>query len=241
MPESELNIFAVFPSRNPERCRACVTQWKEQGYRCGVLIDFEDDLTPYAYKAKSRFYPIIGPPDGYMGYWNSVNRIITYLLRSNVSIDIVVAIGDDMRPDPNSTAQEIGREYLEYFTDGFGIMQPCGDPQGVDKSGQPAAARICGSPWFGRGWIEEAYGGNGPMPGQYFHYFGDELLKADADALGVLWMRPDLTQYHLHWSFGHSTIQSYQAKNQEYWAQDQEQFERDKAKGFPSFERKVPR
>jgi len=224
----DFNIWAVFPSADPERARNAIERWYNLGYHVLAQTDKDFGIRESAYIMVRE----------YNGYWESINFIIAGILheRSALRADFVVAIGDDMEPDPNFTAQEIAMQMYEHFGDDPGVMQPCGDPQGKDATGQPAAARICGSPWFNRAWIDRAYGGNGPCPPYYRQFYGDEEIKYVSEMLGCLWMRPDLTQYHLHWSWGHSQRTEYQTENQKYWKQDQETFMGRKEKGFPGHE-----
>jgi hypothetical protein len=76
-------------------------------------------------------------------------------------------------------------------------MQPCGDDW-ADAKGR-IIERIAGSPWMGREWCLRAFGGRGPLWGDFFHMFADEHLQACAKRLGVFWQRRDLTQRHEHW------------------------------------------
>jgi hypothetical protein len=82
---------------------------------------------------------------------------------------------------------------LGKFPDGLGVMQPMGD----DFLG---SRTFCGSPWLGRGWIERAYRGQGPMPAWYVHNWADNELYWVARCMGLLWEREDLTQEHAHFS-----------------------------------------
>ena len=54
-----------------------------------------------------------------------------------------------------------------------------------------------------------------------------------AERLGVMWWRPDLQQFHRHWSWGHNKKQDYHEKNQAHWNADQETFRGRKEAGFP--------
>jgi len=98
-----------------------------------------------------------------------------------------------MLPDPERNGPEIAAEYLERFPDGLGVMQPTGD-------GYLNARWYCGSPWFGRGWIDRAFGGTGPIPTGYRHNWADMELHWASRGLGRLWQRPDLTQRHEHFA-----------------------------------------
>jgi hypothetical protein len=208
-----MNVWVIFPSANHDKAEEAQRRWKAQGYNVATLFDGSDP---------------------YRGYWHSINRLVKDV---GNKADIFVAAADDIDPDMSATAEEIGDDFLLRFPGGFGVMQPCGDPQGEIMDGKHAAARICGSPWFGRGWVERAYGGRGPMPTEYFHFYGDEELKNVAEKLGVLWMRPDLTQFHRHWSWGHSKQADYQKRNSAgHWTKDRMTFMQRQAQGFPGHE-----
>jgi hypothetical protein len=105
----------------------------------------------------------------------------------------VVSGGDDMLPDPNHSAQELARQFLERFPDTFGVMQPHGDEF-------LAARRYCGSPFLGRAWCDAMYAGKGPMYGAYHHNYADNELYWLAKGLGALWERPDLSHFHDHFT-----------------------------------------
>lgn len=215
---SRLNVWYAIPSANYARCMSCFDAWEAQGCRCAVLLDF-GALIP-------RNAEVFLQPREYPGYFASVNQLAFHLLERH-GADIVVAGGDDMFPDPKRTAQEIAEQYLARFPDGFGVMQPTGDDlDGTD--------RICGSPWFGRGWIQRANGGRGPFWPEYRAFFGDEELKTVAEAQGVLWQRPDLVQRHEHWSRpGAAPKTAYQARNDGLWNRDETIFKVRRGRGFP--------
>jgi hypothetical protein len=220
-----VNVWLLMPTAKPDRGAAAVERWRAQGYKVAVYVN--DDCPAFGADLFIR--------GKYEGYWHAMNWLSRYVFRG-YGADVCLFAGDDMDPDPKRTAQEIGREYLQRFPDGFGIMQPCGDPQGVDASGHPAARRICGSAWFGKGWAERAYGGRGPTDERYWHFYADEDLKEIAEKLSVIWWRPDLTQYHRHWSWGHMPIQPYHQKNQTHWEADYARFCKNKAEGFANGE-----
>lgn len=233
----DLRVWCMFPTANPERCRETIRRWSERGYLCIAYIDdgvhraeYHPDY-PGALDDRMRAL-ILAPDDGapYPGYYNACNRLVRWMYRENVyhyePPACIVFIGDDMLPDPGRTAQQIAAEMIEHFGDHAGVMQPCGDPQGDLIDGLHNAARICGSPWVNRAWIDGAFGGHGPMPPYPFrHFYGDQALKDYSEKAGALWMRPDLTQFHLHHSFGHSRITEYQKNNQAYWNTDKAVYE----------------
>jgi len=224
------------PTINPPRARECIGKWKERGYQCAVFLDSDTkDLDVGADIAISLRYD---------GYWNAINFLCHYVSEEDIRAPrasrgrtICIASADDIYPDFNHSPEELAGEFHDKFPDGFGIMQPCGDLSGIDQSGRPAAARICGSPWMGDGWICRAYGGRGPCPREYHSFYGDEELYEVSQKLEALWMRPDLTQLHKHWSFGHGSQTEYQRKNSEkYWDIDQRTFISRRELGFPGCE-----
>lgn len=225
-----MNVWLLLPTAKPDRGAAAVKRWRARGYKVAVYVDPDCPKFDSDYRVEQP----------YPGYWKAMNYLAAELFNplnySPLYADVCLFAGDDMDPDPKLTAQELGAQYLERFPDGFGIMQPCGDPQGRDASGLPAARRICGSAWFGRGWAKRAYGGRGPTDDRYWHFYADEDLKEVAEKLGVLWWRPDVTQYHRHWSWGHMPIQPYHQKNQRHWDADYSLFCAAKARGFPDAE-----
>lgn len=209
------------PVANAENCRKNIPKWLGMGYEVVLLQDrFEFDV-PGA--------KIVRMPDKqYLGWPKSVNHLVKNVIDPEVGI--VVAAGDDMTPDPAHRAQEIARAYWERFPDGFGILQPIGDDlDGTD--------RICGSPWMGRSWLDNAYLGNGPMCGEYFQFYADEELLNVSRLLGVLWQEPLFTQYHDHWTRKGENRPHYQDLSQNHWESDKAIFERRKAAGFPGHEK----
>lgn len=192
-------------------------KWRAKGYKIAVLTD---GSAPAWMPHYSDAWLHV---DQYPGVWQSWNILAQAVLR--LGAGAAVLVGDDMDPDPNKTGDEILAEYLQRFPDGFGIMQPCGDMQGDLINGVPNSGRICGSPWVGRGWIRRSYYGRGPVNASYTAFYADEELKLVAERLGILWMRPDLTQFHRHWSWRHLPKQEYHDRNQASWQADKAIFE----------------
>lgn len=222
----ELDVWVLIPTAMKEHVPAQLEKWRGRGYKLGILTDGN----------MSAQWVTIPRPDlwiyhvEYPGVWASWN-ILAHTAR-RLGADVCVLAGDDMDPDPTKTAQEIAAEYLEKFPDGFGVMQPCGDPQGKDAEGKVAAERICGSPWVGKAWIQFAYGGGGPVNEMYHAFYADEELKHYAEKMGRLWMRPDLSQFHRHWSWRHLPKQDYHERNQAVWDADRALFESRRKTGF---------
>ena len=221
----EATVYVCFPSADVSRAAIAKKKWQSKGYKVSLFFDTDRE----SIDADSVVF------GDYKGYWNACNKLAAGSFAKGA--DVVVFAADDIDPDPNHSAQKIAAEYLAKYPDGFGVMQPAGDLQGIDSSGKPAAARICGSPWFGKGWNDRAYQGKGPTHDGYFHFYGDEDLYEVASRLDVLWVRSDLTQFHRHWSWGHSQQTSYQRRNSsKHWNTDKATFAVRKAEGFPGHE-----
>ncbi len=230
-------IFVVFPTANMPRAEATALKWVARGYGTGFLVNAGDG-TPCEYlwrSGRAGGWEERAPYDGtYGGYYVSQNALARYALRV-YEADAVVCAGDDMDPDPNKTAAVILAECRVKYPDDCYVMQPTGDPQGQMK-GVPASARICGSPWFGPAYIQHGYGGRGPFWPEYWHMAGDLELRSVAENLGILWQRPDLTQWHHHWSFRQEKPLPYQEQAGSHWDKDHVIYEQRKAAGWPCYE-----
>lgn len=220
-----LNCWVVFPSALTERADAAVDAWAAQGYHTLIYQDFGAKACKADIVRFGKF----------PGYYRIINHLVEDALCEGA--DIVTCAGDDMLPDPVATAQDIGRYYLGIFPNGQGVLQACGDTQGTDSHGVPAAARICGSPTFGREWILRSYEGKGPLWSGYHSFYADEDLKEVAQQLGLLYMARQFTFMHKHWSWGHMSRQHYQERNSnEHWEADAALFSDRKRQGFPNSE-----
>lgn len=209
-------VWYTIPTANKKRVEKCFEAWKTQGFSTAAFLDLGADST----KNTDLFVNSISYP----GYFASVNHLVSII---KDRADIIVTGGDDIYPDSRFKASELADQFLDRFPDGFGVMQPTGDPM-------QGTAEICGSPWFGHGWINRSYMGNGPFFSDYFAFFGDEELKIVSKNLGVLWQRPDLIQRHDHWTRpGGPPMEPYQKSNQKYWYRDQKLFEQRKLSHWP--------
>ncbi|MDX2146495.1 MAG: hypothetical protein SFZ23_03145 [Planctomycetota bacterium] len=175
-------VWFAIPSASVDRCRRSLPAWRERGYKIAILQNNERGDVP-ADRVVWR--------DAYPGWAESINILCREVVPPTA--DIVVSGGDDMLPDPDRSAADIGREFLQRFPSGLGVMQPTGDAF-------LGARYFCGSPWLGRGWIERANRGRGPMWPEYRHNWADNELFWVAKAHGLLWERPDLSQHHDHFS-----------------------------------------
>lgn len=219
-----MRTFVIWPSATIERASECATAWDHMGYEC--LVAFDEAMRERANDFQMRMFL---PP--WRGYYAHVNQIIDRAF--DFGADVVVCIGDDMLPEKSKRADQIASEFFSQFPDGYGVMQPCGDMSGVDSTGRPAAARICGSPWVGRKWAERKHGA---FDSRYGSYYGDQALKDVAEMHGVLKMRPDLSQEHLHWSWQKSQQQEYHRINEAmFWEKDRAHYMRQSLTGFPGY------
>jgi hypothetical protein len=217
-------VWMVFPTRNVERARHTCRIWNAAGYQTLALCEMSMDCVG----ATSEVH------EAFQGYWMSSNAHIRSLADS---ASMVVLAADDLEPERSVPPRAIAAQFYDRFGDGYGVLQPVGD----DKDGMDGCCRICGSPWFGRAWILEAYGGRGPCPLPYRHFYGDEELHETSKAQGVLWQRPDLAQKHNHWCRkGGPPRTDYQKLNSDnWWDKDKAIFMERKAAGFPGSARHV--
>lgn len=211
-------VWYAIPSIDIAKVRNCLPQWKAAGYRTAVLLH---DMEPPTDRLD---IDLVLWEDDYRGYAISTNRLCRTLVADGA--EVVIAGGDDMFPDPAAKPGDILEEFKAHFGGLFGVMQPTGD----DMDGTD---RICGSPWLGAEFIRRANGGKGPYWPEYFHYFCDQELFEVAKGLGILWQRPDLTQYHDHHS--RTGVQPiHWAETQQNWDPAKKLFDERKAAGFPS-------
>lgn len=228
-------VWVVFPSRNPERAKEAVKLWHDKGYMVATWM--EPNQSSGADLDISSKFP---------GYWKACNLMAivlnqgkpTAFSRSFPPVKTIVLAADDMEPDPTHPPTEIERELYEKYPDGYVVMQPVGD----DKDGMDGVHRICGSPWFGEGWIKEAFEGRGPCPLPCLNFYGDEILFDISKAQGVLWQRQDLMHYHKHWCRnGPSKVARlpYQVDNsRKFWDKDKAFYMSYKERGYPKSGRK---
>ncbi len=159
-------VWLALPSASVEMSRKNLPAWRAMGYKVAVYQGRERGEIPADVCVYS---------DEYHGWSDAVNRLCLSIVPK--SADIVVAAGDDMLPDPHVDAGTIGRQFLERYPDLFGVMQPHGDPY--------LGARLyCGSPWMGRAYFENMYGGRGPTWPQYRHNWTDNEITGWRGAWG---------------------------------------------------------
>ncbi len=175
-------VWFAIPSASVTRCRLHLPAWREMGYRIAVLQDGEAGAIPADRVLRCDRYP---------GWAASVNRLCREVVPQDAPA--VVTGGDDMLPDPARPAAALLRDMLDRFPDTFGVMQPAGDPH-------MNAHEYCGSPWFGRAWIDDAYGGNGPLWPEYRHNWADHELRWVARAINALFEHDHACQRHEHFT-----------------------------------------
>lgn len=213
-----LNVWAVWPTVNIERTQKMIPIWRVKGYKVAVLLDFN--------RYVKLDCDMLLVQERWQGFPVAAN-----LLCHSVPGDIVVVIGDDVYPDLKLTAQDIAKDFIKKFPSTFGVMQPIGDDFGSTK--------ICAvSPWVGRKFIEEMYGGYGPFCTDYFHYYTDHELQIIATKYNAFYQRSDVTQFHDHWQRKENPERpQYLLKAGELWHRDEIIFKQRKAAGFPNHRR----
>lgn len=254
-----MSIWYAIPSARPlEEIEPVIKAWRERGYRVWLWRDPGPDrekLPGGVYVARGR----------YMGYAVTVNFLCRQIMAVDERAEWIVTGGDDVWPDPNKTAEEIGRECSEYFAGRgpatrvddktvsmsveefeksrtFGVMQPTGDDWSDIHEGKKSRIieRIAGSPWMGREFCRRMNGGEGPLWPEYTHCFEDEELQLVAQKLGVFWQRPELTHRHDHWqrqpNAKDAPAHLAEATSKAHWDKFKALFEQRKAAGFPGSE-----
>ena len=218
-------VWVCFPTINEQRATLAVSRWRERGYKVALWLE-------PGMKSVMADFEVTGL---YPGYWAACNRLA---LASAAQASAIVLAADDISPDENHVPEDIAQECAAKYPDEYYVMQPTGD----DKNGMDGVWRICGSPWFGMGWVRDAYQGLGPCPyiGYYRSFYGDEELFNVAKAQGVLWQRPDLSQFHQHWCRkGGPPKTEYQMRNSDmHWDYDKQTFMLRMENGFPGSSRK---
>ena len=184
------HVWLCIPSAAPApRLNEALARWQRLGYYTAIFRDRDAETVDADILLFSE----------YKGYATAVNRLCQVVVTAHPEVEWFVAGGDDIQPDPSHHAHDIAKECNSYFGGTFGIMEPTGDRWLEDAEGKCSAERVCIAPWMGREWVDHGYGGKGPYPEGYYHFFADEELKLVAERLGMLWQRPDLTQYHDNW------------------------------------------
>jgi hypothetical protein len=217
-------VWVCFPTINADRARESEARWKSRGYKTAIWLEPGLPSVGADFEVQG-IYP---------GYWAACNQLA---LAAISQASAVVLASDDIYPDETHAPEDIVAECDAKFPDKYWVMQPTGD----DKEGMDGVWRICGSPWFGKSWVEQGYMGKGPCPfvGFYRAFYGDEEVFNVAKAQGVLWQRPDLSQFHSHWCRrGGPKRTDYQnANNTNHWEYDKATFFLRMENGFPGSSR----
>ena len=228
------DVFVCWPSANRERSDENFKKWRDKGYRSLVLLN-----DGYNTGAKLIIDGVSTPPIGqpipfYSRYYEAQNRLARLAFAFSDDACAVVCANDDIDP-PEGIPEAIADEcYAHFGGSDCWIMQPQGDRQGLDKHSRSAAQRICGSPWFGPGYVARGYCGTGPHWTGAGHYASDVELREVGDRLKILWGRDDLTQFHRHHSWQHTKEMPYQtATNKRWWKHDEGCLAIRRAAGFP--------
>lgn len=200
-----MSVWLCIPSARPaSEIAERLGKWRAMGYKIALWRN-----GPHATTDGSDIKDLVDwsmyTPD-YRGWAFSCNFVMKMIFGANDDCDWCVCGGDDTDPDPNQFAHEIAEQCSGWFHGTFGVMQPSGDRFGADEPwakmthpNEPAYIdRICGSPWIGREAARRLNGGNGPLWGECYHMFSDQILKEHAERLGILWQRRDLTHHHEH-------------------------------------------
>lgn len=226
-----MNIWYAIPSARPSaEANQVLRLWHERGYKIALWRDDQADL-PLSHVVKIGDYP---------GYAKAVNTLAKEIISVDHDVEWIVTGGDDVQPDLQFSAAEIGAQCSEHFKGTFGVMQPTGDRWGDARGAY--IDRVCGSPWMGREFCQRMYGGRGPLFEGYQHMFVDQELQEVATINGCFQQRIGLIQLHVHW--GRSTLATrndippHLRKWNEpaHWAQSRELFETRKRGGFPGHE-----
>ena len=225
-------VWYAIPAANSHKAPLTIPMWKAQGYHVALFID-----TVSREQAISWGADLVVDDVPYEGYPKAFNYLAT-----KVPGDVVVTGGDDMFPDPDHDAQEIAAAFMDRFPDTYGVMQPAGDRWCDDHpTGLPLSERICGSPWIGRKFIEEANQGNGPFWEGYWHFYADEEMRETTLAAGVLWQPKQFAHFHDHWSRGKSRLGvtgRFRPKMPpKQWRRDQALFMQRQSENFPGHQR----
>ena len=174
--------YGVPSGRQVEEAQACFDAWRDMGYAVAATRK-EPDL---------RVDHMLCLPK-YPGLWVGTNELARAVLAADPECEIFVTGGDDVYPDQTQRADEIADEFIAHFGGTLGVMQPTGDRLPWSP------LHCCWAPWLGREWCRRAFLGRGPAEPSFWHYYGDYYLRLAAERLGLLWVRPDLTQEHRKW------------------------------------------
>jgi hypothetical protein len=220
------DVWYAIPTMRLPGQWSSLPKWQAAGYKIALFQDVGSAELPCDFAIHGE----------YRGYPDAVNALCRYILVQYPETNIIITGGDDIDPDPAKHPWEIQEQFLTHFSGTFGVMQPTGDRWMVNPDGLCACERVLESPWMGREWVQRINGGQGPIWPEYFHFFEDEEHREVAMNLGKLWFRPDLTQYHHHWSREHRPRPEYLKPARLNWDAAKKLFDTRKNAGFPGHE-----
>jgi hypothetical protein len=208
------DIWVVFPTGNSKAGQVCADAWRAHGFKVGVLTDLEEPTVNA---------DLVLTPNKYPGCVASLNLLAKSAF--NLGACGVVLSADD--GFPGSTAERFWQRYQKQLG-GFGVLQPIGDFYEAFNWCAPC-------PIIGRSTFESLYGGNGPLCGDYRHYFADQEIRDVAILNGCFATDPELTIEHRHSSRGFTDTlpAEKRAFAQSVHAGDSVTYEQRKASGFP--------
>ena len=211
-----MSVWYVMPSAAPyTQMQDCIHRWQDMGYKVMVF----DELG----RASDADFAICEPQ--YKGWPTSINLLCKAVFTLDPECRVVAAGGDDVGPDPILRAEVIAEQFLDHFHGSLGVMQPTGDRWMVDEQGRSCTERVAGQPWLGREYCRRGYRGRGPFYPYYHHFFSDEELQVIAEGLGIFQQRPDLVQYHHHWSRNGGRRPEHLHHAKAGWARDKDLFQ----------------
>ena len=216
-----MNVWCLIPSANPDAAAQALGEWHAHGYFTALLLDEGAD------PPRGTCYDLLMTEQQWRGYPTAINRMFADVLHLT-DAKVCVAAGDDLSPDPRFSAWELGEQFERQFPDLFGVMQPTGDAFG--KTGEAAV-----SPWIGRTYAETVNGGAGPYWPEYWHLHSDEEVAEVARLQGAYWERPDVKQFHAHWSRNcrDNLTPTQRGVIVQHQEADRKLFHRRKCEGFP--------
>jgi hypothetical protein len=208
------DIWVVFPTGNSAAGQVCADAWKAHGFKVGVLIDLDEPKVDA---------DLVLIPDKYPGCVASLNMLTKRAFELGAA-GVVLSADDGF---PGSTSDKFWQRYQELLG-GFGVLQPTGDFYEAFNWCAPC-------PLIGRSTFACLYGGNGPLCGDYRHYYADQEIRDVAIASRCFATDNELTIEHRHFSRGHKdTLPPAKRRYaQSTNAGDRHTYEFRKAAGFP--------
>jgi hypothetical protein len=206
-----------FPTISLKAANECVGAWKNAGFMPLLMLN----------QIPGAKYPDgcgIIKKEMYEGYARECN-LLCKILFEDARADVVVCAGDSIYPDPNVDAYAAGALFATKFPGGVGVMQPV-----YDKF--EGSAGNCWSPWIGRNFWKEFYGGHGPFFFEYFQFaMGRELH--DVAAKEGVYYETDAIHQHRRDIARSKEVEFYKANNRDsYWDKDNALYRERKAFGF---------